>query len=317
MPDTERKPLPGHPARGPAAASGCASAFLMAFGVPFMSAGILIGLIAAGRIHVRSSGGPPPEWLPWALAVIFFVPGLFLFSTGVRSLFEGQRTRRLREQHPTEPWLAEGEWDPEGTTDRPRTTLLAQVSWLAFLSVFLTPFNYFVFVQPRDPGGVPFWVRGLVVLFDLIPLLMIVGILTTLWHAARYGRSHLRFGAFPFHLGGTLDVRFSTRRPIGSFEKMTFTLRCVEERTEVRRTSKGTSTQTVCDQVWADERVFESSWALQDGEVPVSFRLPEGDYGTRLALAPARYWELEVAAVTPGLDFGAVFPVPVYTRPRA
>ena len=232
-------------------------------------------------------------------------------------MFEGRRARRLHEQNPAEPWLAEGEWEPEGITDRPRTTLLTQVLWLAFLSVFLAPFNYFVFVRPQDPGGVPFWVRGLIVLFDLIPLLMIVGILTTLWHGAKYGRSRLRFASFPFYLGGTLDVRFSSRRPIGSFEKMTFTLRCIEERTEVRRTSKGTSTQTVCDQVWADDRVFESSWALQEGEVPVSFRLPEGDYETRLAFAPARYWELEVAAVTPGLDFGAVFPVPVYARPRA
>jgi hypothetical protein len=94
--------------------------------------------------------------------------------------------------------------------------------------VFLAPFNYFVFVQPQDPGGVPFWVRGLVGFFDLFP-----------------------------------------------------------------------------------------SWALQDGEVPVSFRLPEGDYTTRLVEAPARYWELEVAAVTSGLDFGAVFPVPVYAVPRS
>jgi hypothetical protein len=74
---------------------------------------------------------------------------------------------------------------------------------------------------------------------------------------------------------------------------------------------------SVCDQIWADERVFESSWALQDGEVPVSFRLPAGDYTTRLVEAPARYWELEVAAVTSGLDFGAVFPVPVYAVPRS
>jgi hypothetical protein len=153
--------------------------------------------------------------------------------------------------------------------------------------------------------------------FDLIPVLMVVGILTTLWHRAKYGRSYLRFGSFPFLLGRTVDVRFNTRRPIGSFENMTFTLRCIEERTEVRRTSKGSSTQVLCDQIWADEKVFESSWALQEGEIPVSFRLPEGEYGTRLLEPPIRYWELEVKAATPGLDFGAVFPLPVYARPRA
>jgi hypothetical protein len=290
---------------------------MMAFGLPFMGAGTLLALIALGNLPAKSSGGPQPPWLPWALAVIFFAPGLFLFLTGIRTWLQGRRARRLHERHAAEPWLAAGEWDAEGATDRPRTSLLAQVLWLAFLSVFLAPFNYFVFVRPQDPGGIPFWVRGLVGFFDLFPVLMVVGIFTTLWHSAKYGRSRLRFGSFPFYLGRTLDVRFSTRRPIGSFEKMTFTLRCIEERTEVRRTSKGTSTQTVCDQIWADERVFESSWALQDGEVPVSFRLPEGDYTTCLVEAPARYWELEVAAVTPGLDFGAVFPVPVYAPTRS
>jgi hypothetical protein len=58
MPDTERKPLHGHSARGAAAASGCASAFMMAFGLPFMGAGTLLAQIALGNIPAKSSGGP-------------------------------------------------------------------------------------------------------------------------------------------------------------------------------------------------------------------------------------------------------------------
>jgi hypothetical protein len=55
---------------------------------------------------------------------------------------------------------------------------------------------------------------------------------------------------------------------------------------------------------------------LRGGDLPVSFKLPEGEFGTRLSEAPARYWELEVKADTPGLDFGALFLLPVYERPR-
>jgi hypothetical protein len=36
VPDTERKYLPAHPARGVTGGSGCASAFFIAFGLPFM-----------------------------------------------------------------------------------------------------------------------------------------------------------------------------------------------------------------------------------------------------------------------------------------
>jgi hypothetical protein len=275
-----------------------------------MAAGIVLALIALGTIRPRTSGGPFPPWLPWCLALTFFVPGFFLLVTGLRSAWASARLEKRRALHPGQPWLAEGSWDPEGTSDRPRTTLLAQFVWTAFLSVFLAPFNYFVFVAPQK--DIPFWVKGLVGFFDLIPVLMLVGIVTTLWHAAKYGGSYLRFGSFPFHLGGTLDVRLSTRRPIGSFETMTCTLRCIEERTELRRTSRGGSSRTVADQLWAEERILNSSFAAFDGGIPIAFRLPEGDYGTRLAEAPVRYWELEVTAATPGLDFRAVFPVPVY-----
>ena len=119
-PDTERKPLPGHPARGAATGSGCASAFMMVFGLPFMGAGMMIALMALGKIPAKSSGGPLPPWLPWALAVIFFAPGLFLFLTGdshvaARAGARGGSTSGM----PREPWLAAGEWEAEGTTDRP------------------------------------------------------------------------------------------------------------------------------------------------------------------------------------------------------
>jgi hypothetical protein len=78
LPDTERKPLPGHPTRGAETTSGCATAFLVIFGLPFMAGGVVLALVALGTIPARSSGGPVPEWLPWCLAISFFVPGFFL-----------------------------------------------------------------------------------------------------------------------------------------------------------------------------------------------------------------------------------------------
>ena len=187
----------------------------------------------------------------------------------------------------------------------------------AFVSVFLAPFNYFVFVDEERSSQAPFFAKALVGIFDAILVLMLVGILTTIWHRARYGRSRLAFGSFPFFLGQPLQVRLSTGRPLGAFKSLVLTLRCVEERTATTQTAKGRSTRIVCDQLWADEITLAESWALQEGEIPVSFRLPEGDYATRLAEPPVRYWEIEVTADTAGLDFRAVFPLPVYARPGA
>ena len=313
MPDTERKPLLTHRPRGTTTTSGCASAFFILFGLPFMAVGVFLALVAHGVIPARQSRSFP-EWLPQAAAAIFFAPGLFITLTGVNSIFADRRTRRRQAEHPNEPWLVD-EWKPEGTRDRPRATLGGQLGLTTFMAVFLSPFNYFVFLQPGE--DVPFFAKALVGLFDFILVLMVVGILTTLWHRARYGRSHLAFGSFPFFLGHSLSARLTTGRTLGSFQKLVFTLRCIEERTETRRTTRGsTSTQTHCDQLWAEVVTLNESWALNEGEIPISFHLPEGDLGTRLAESPARYWEIEVAADTPGLDYSAVFPVPVYARPR-
>ncbi len=48
------------------------------------------------------------------------------------------------------------------------------------------------------------------------------------------------------------------------------------------------------------------------GEIPISIRLPQGDFSNRLLDTPRRYWELEVKAETPGIDYHAAFLLPVY-----
>jgi hypothetical protein len=315
MPDTERKVLPGHSPRGLSTTSGVAPVLLMLFGLPFMGVGVLSVFIMRGA-NASSRPSGMPGWIGWAVAAIFFVPGAFVFAFGFKGLFDAARLRRAREQHSNEPWLAEYPWDPEGISADSRASVLSQVLVMAFLLVFLAPFNYFVFFSPDSPS-VPLMPRGLVAFFDLIPVLMLWGIVTTLWRANKYGRARLAFGSFPFYLGGSMSARLSTPRPIGEFKRISFTLRCVEERTVVyssRRTS--TSSQTTCEQIWVDELVLDQPGALYDGEFPLSFRLPDGDYASRFMDPPGRYWELEVKADTAGMDFAALFLLPVYARPH-
>jgi len=203
-------------------------------------------------------------------------------------------------------------WDATGVTYSPGSSLPGQLGAAAFMTLLLGPFNYFAFYVP--PADMPLWARLLVGFFDVVLVLVVVGIFTTLAQQAKYGRARLAFQSFPYYLGETLAARLSSTRAIGQFKKLTFTLRCIEERTVTRRTNKGTSTQTVCDQLWAEE-VTQEGGALREGsEVVVRFDLPEGDYGTRLSAPPARYWELAVVADTPGLDFSAKFLVPVYAK---
>jgi hypothetical protein len=311
--DTERKRT-GQQPRGPSASSGCTGPFFIAFGLPFIAAGPAIGLFARGAMtHTSAGAGPPlPDPLVFCLALLFFGAGVFLWWTGVRVLVERSRLKARRGRHPNEPWRVDYAWDPTGVSHNPGSSLPGRVGAAAFMTLLLAPFNYFAFYVP--PEDMPTWARGVVAFFDVVLVLVVVGIVLTLVQQAKYGRARLAFQSFPFYLGETLTARLLTTRAIGTFEKLTFTLRCIEERTETRHHGTRTSIQTVCDQLWAEE-VAQQGGVLREGnEVTVRFDLPEGDYGTRLSQTPARYWELAVVADTPGLDFSAKFLVPVYAR---
>jgi hypothetical protein len=263
-----------------------------------------------------ADGSPrPPDWLIWSLVALFGGAGAFVtLKLGVGSLVDRSRLKARRALHPDEPWRADHSWDPAGGSYSPGSSLAGQLAVMAFMAALLAPFNYFAFYEPRP--DMPTWAKLLVGFFDLILVLVVVGIVMTLVQQAKYGRSRLAYQSFPFFLGDRLSARLGSSRPIGQFKKMTLTLRCIEERTETTRSGGKTTIRTVCDHLWSDEVVLEGGAMREGNEVPVSFDLPSGDYATRLAEPPARYWELAVVADTPGLDFSAKFLVPVYARGR-
>lgn len=314
MADTERKLLPGQTPRGVTGGSGCVAAFFIAFGLPFMAAGTFLGFVATSGVPLTTDDGSrPPDWLIGCIVALFVGAGAFVtLRLGVGSLVDRARLRARRARHPNEPWRADHPWDPAGASYSPGSSLAGQLAAMAFMAVLLAPFNYFAFYEPRP--DMPTWAKLLVGFFDLILVLVVVGVVLTVVQQAKYGRARLAFRSFPFFLGGKLAGRLGTTRAIGQFNKLTFTLRCIEERTETVRGAGKTSVRTICDQLWADEVVLQGGAVREGNEVPVSFDLPSGDYGTRLADPPARYWELAVVADTPGLDFSARFLVPVYAR---
>lgn len=100
---------------------------------------------------------------------------------------------------------------------------------------------------------------------------------------------------------------------ISAAAELTATLRCVQERVEVRGTGKGRGTVVVCYEL----RAPATAVALTtDGRGRPAFRvtapIPPDAPATALGEHPPRYWELDLAAARPGVDYGASFPVPVY-----
>jgi len=148
----------------------------------------------------------------------------------------------------------------------------------------------------------------------LVVLAILAGGVYFLLRALKYGQSELRWKRFPFFLGEALEVEFVNAHGFGRFRSLTLTLRCIEERIE----SRGDSTSVVCYELYADTVRMEEGgeYNAGDGALPLAFPLPADGRPTALSLHPPVYWELEVKADTPGVDFETRFLVPVYAPPE-
>ena len=68
--------------------------------------------------------------------------------------------------------------------------------------------------------------------------------------------------------------------------------------------------QLVTYERWAEEQVIPRDRI--DGAVTLEFMIPAGAPTNDLASPTARYWELQLDAQTPGIDYHGLFLLPVY-----
>lgn len=272
-----------------------------------------MALIGAGVIPVGQENRD--EWRSTAMPLVF--GGMFALAGGVAfvqsraAVRRHERRKAVLARHPNEPWLADYAWDPRGIDDG-RTRQIGRVfRWAAFIIVWMAPFHWLGFTTAPV-------VLVFVALFDLAVLLLVGRGLYLLAQQRKYGTSRLEFDRFPYHPGQSLDVTF-TNANIGAYQRLTVTLRFIEDEVKVRGTRKNRRYEITSWQLYADRledaNPGELTWA--DCPLALSFPLPEGDVTNRLlATRSPRYWELEVRAAKPGVDYRAVFLVPVYARPE-
>ena len=243
------------------------------------------------------------------LGLLFALVGLAIVAHGLAGLLRNARVRKRSAERPHEPWYWDHPWDRAGARHGGLGLQVKGLVGLLLLALFLAPFHWFAF-ESGDFGP-----KLIVGVFDLVLLAGIVGWLYELGRWLRWGESRLRFGAFPFLLGGPLNVEIEGLRG-DRVRSVTVTLRCVEEAFEMVRRSRSHSTNRVaCFQVWADTRTLSPAELGASAQgIPLAFALPDLALPTRLRERPPRYWEVDVRGEAPGIDYRARFLVPVYGR---
>ena len=303
-PDTQGHPvLLNHRTQSATTINGWSSAL---FGVPFMTAGVFISLVAFNSIHARKNA---PNWLIGIVAGMFFFGGVFFFLHGIHGVMRKAAYRREAAQRPSEPWLYDFHWRREGIAfsafDDMLERLLAAMVW----TTFLVPFAW---VGMNVRGAWPF--LAAVAIFGLLGLIFWFRWAQMLFDLVRYGNSFLTYESLPFALGGTLRARLRSPHHISAIDQLTLTLRCVQEKYVTSGTGQNRTTNVVCYEIYKDVTTCDRNrlTGLAGNDIPIEFRLPADEPATNLAATPPTYWEIEAKGKASGVDYEAVFLVPVY-----
>lgn len=226
--------------------------------------------------------------------------GLSAVVRGVRGRLRRRGAAVLHARYPGQPWLADHRWERRGGRDEEPAEVGPALGAAAVTALLLVPFNWGAFWS----AGRPLLLQVVTLLFDLAALGVAGKAVRLIARRLRFGVSRLAFARLPFRPGTTAALLLDGLSPRARAHPLRATLRCVEERYQaVGRTRR---TVAVPHEVWRAEAV------VAPGARRVCFAIPAGVPTTALAARPPRYWELELRAEEPGVDYGARFLVPVY-----
>lgn len=271
--------------------------------VPFLAAGAFVG--HAGVRLLRGESVPEahaPAWVLLAVSVMFGGAGAWLAAGGVRELVARVTARRRRAALPGQAWLVDYAWERDGGRDRAPGELKPALTMAVAFALFAAVFSWAGF---GGAGGFAFRIAAVLLLAGTAAFAANAARLA--WRALRWGRSRLRFADFPMAPGRTATLILDDVAPAARAVPLRATLRCIQERWETHRTGRSRNEMQVAQ--WA---VWQAECEVPAGARTVEFVLPPDAPGTSLATRPARYWELELEARVPGVDYRGLFLVPVY-----
>ncbi len=249
-------------------------------------------------------------WVISVFGLMFLLAGLWFVWHGLDGLRRKAKIKTVKMTRASSPWLWDYEWQALGISDNKMKKVMHALLMLIVVGTFLAPFHWWAFFS--DDGRL--MVKVLVIFFDLV-----FGLgggyyfLKNLALYLKYGNSRLRFGNFPFYLGDKLSVVLVDLP--AEINQLQLDLRFIEEKYETRQRGQERESKVVCYQLYHESRILKDEEVVHSGKLLLEWDLPgEPEMTSTLSQRPARFWELEVNADTPGVDYHSNFLLPVYAR---
>lgn len=302
--------VPGHDDLAPTTVFRGAA---LVVGLLVLALGTSIALVAADVIHVDDSKFHAPRLVVGlAGGGTFGLAGLALALHGVSGIVRRRRAERERFLAPEAPWRWDRQWG-RGGEDAPRWRRAARsVVGALFFSVFLA-----VGIAVAFTTNAPTLVRVAVLALSSIGLVPVWFAVRRVAEALRYGRTFLRWNPFPAFVGDRITLSFGVTREHPAFSRVTFRLRCIEERVvESRSSDRSRAAEVAAFALYESTRTIDAPGDLPRPHVEavLPFELPAGLPGNALDRDLPTYWELDVEGEAPGLDYHMRFLLPVYER---
>ncbi|MCU1230793.1 MAG: hypothetical protein JWO97_3677 [Acidobacteria bacterium] len=288
--------------RGSRIAVGCIGAFM----VPFFGAGLML-LVQAWRELQR---GAPVQSIVVLLGsgCLFCGVALTIVAVAIWGTRVAASQLALRTSNPETPW----HWRPDWVAGVIKENRVGQALFLWPFAIFWNAVSLPVwFVMSRELAK-----QNRAVLITLIFPIVGVGLIAAAIYAtarrAKFGASTCTVDRIPLQPGATFygELRLhSQQRPEAGFRFVLTSIRAIT-------TGSGKSRSTRENVLWQETRVVSASTAAEspDGmRVPFSFELPPDAESTDERQTDNRVlWRLEASAELPGVDYYAIFELPVF-----
>jgi hypothetical protein len=300
-------PAPGRP-------SGFAFGLLVLFALPFAGVGLVTAMVAAGKL---AAGDWKAAGFMSLFALVFGGAGTGVMATGIAGRRQAEQRAIAAARYPAEPWLWRPDWARGSIEDRGRKSQYILWAFAAFWNLIAWPTGVLV-VRAALQQGHRLALLGL--LFPLVGLGLIVAAVRTTWRERKFGTSIFDLATRPGVVGHGLAGTVRAMSSVLPTDGFAVSLSCVNART----TGTGKSRSTTETIRWQDEtRVQGQRTSGGPGQgivttIPIRFRVPD-DVAPTDDTDPSDciIWRLQVSAAVPGVDYAAVFEVPVFRTEKS
>ena len=237
--------------------------------------------------------------------------GLGVLLWGRRAGRELKKRDARRELHPDQPWMWFDKWRTPQIAGEARSTMWLAIGFAAIWNLVSLPI---LFIVPGEvSGGNTAALIGL--LFPLVGVGLAVWAVREVIRHRRYGASTLELQSHPVPLGGRLGGTLNIPARLQARE-VQVQLACINRYV----TGSGKNRSTRENVLWEDRQRAPTTSGAGPGQTSarIEMRLPAGQPVSSEQNPKSRIiWRLTATSAEPGVDYKAVFELPVFDTGEA